>query len=123
MKSLPVAFLLAVAAVTVSGDDIASLTGKWQVHTSANGREDNQTCAFTQKGVELAGSCNGERGTVQISGKVDGKKVTWMYKSEYNGSPLTVSFDGVVNSTDRITGSVKAEEFNVEGVFTATLSK
>lgn len=43
-------------------------------------------------GDELTGSCEGSRGKVEISGKVEGPDVSWMYKSEYEGSPLTVRF-------------------------------
>lgn len=45
-----------------------------------------------------------------------------MYKSEYNGSPLTVKYDGALQS-NKITGTVNVEEYGVDGDFTATLSK
>jgi hypothetical protein len=123
MRTLSLPFLLASAAVLAPAADNPSLTGNWQVHTSAAGNESDQACIFAQKDHDLTGSCNTNRGTVQISGKVDEKKVTWMYKSDYNGSPLTVTFNGTLNSTTKITGSVRAEEFGVEGEFSATLSK
>ena len=103
--------------------DNASLSGKWRIHTSAAGSESDQSCTFAQKDNDLTGNCNTNRGTVQISEKIDEKKVTWTYKSEYNGSPLTVTFKGTLESTTKITGTVRAEEFGVEGEFTATQSK
>jgi hypothetical protein len=60
---------------------------------------------------------------VNISGKVDEKKITWMYKSEYNGSPITVNYKGTLDSTTKITGTVNVEEYGAEGEFTATQSK
>ena len=75
------------------------------------------------KDKELTGTCNTDRGSVQITGKVDEKNVTWKYQSEYNGSPLTVSFKGTMDSATKIKGRVAAEEFGVEGDFTATQSK
>ncbi|MCC6538053.1 MAG: hypothetical protein IT162_10910 [Bryobacterales bacterium] len=107
-------FCLAVSAADVS------LTGKWKLHTSAAGRESDSTCTFTQKANELTGSCTGERGTVQINGKVEDKSVTWMYKTEYDGGPLTVVFKGKVDSATKLTGTLTAVEFGVDGEFTAT---
>ena len=123
MKILLLSFLLASAAVLAPAADNASLSGKWQVHTSAAGNESDSTCTFTQKADELTGSCTTDRGTVQINGKVDEKNVTWTYKSEYNGSPLTVTFKGKLDSPTKMTGAVRAEEFGVEGEFTATQSQ
>jgi hypothetical protein len=122
MKTLLASLLLAAVAVSAPAAH-NSLSGNWQVHTSAQGNESDQACNFTQKDQELTGTCVTNRGTVQISGKVTDKKVTWGYKSDYNGSPLTVTFNGTVDSASKITGTVKAEEFGVEGEFTATLSK
>jgi hypothetical protein len=123
MKILRASLLLVSASVAAFAADADSLTGKWQIHTSAAGNESNYPCTFTQKNNDLTGSCSPERGAVQISGKVEGKKATWTYKSDYNGSPLTVTFKGTFDSTGKIAGSVVAEEFGVEGEFTATQPK
>jgi hypothetical protein len=58
-----------------------------------------------------------------VFGKMDEKNVTWKYQSEYNGSPLTVTFKGTLDSATKITGRVAVEEFGIEGEFTATQSK
>lgn len=115
--------LLASASLVAFAADTASLTGAWQIHTSAGGRESDYACTFAQKDSDLTGGCSPERGTVQIGGKVEGKTVSWFYKSEYDGSPLTVRFKGTIDSTGKITGSLLAEEYGVEGEFTATPSK
>ena|SRR5215471_3753044 len=121
MKSLSLSFLL--AAVLAHAADTPSLSGKWQVHLSIAGNESDQTCTLTQKENDLTGSCVTTRGTVQISGKIDGKKVAWVYKSEYEGNPLTINFAGTMDSPTKIAGSVKVEEFSVEGEFTAIPAK
>lgn len=116
MRSLLVLSL----ALAANGE---SISGKWQVQTVAQGNERSYVCTLTQDAQALSGSCiTGER-TVQLSGKVDGKKVTWTYKSEYNGSPLTVVFKGAIGSPTKMAGTVLAEEFNVEGEFVATAAK
>ena len=123
MKLLLLSSLLAAAAVLAQAADDASLSGKWQISMSIGGTDREQACTFSQKDKELTGTCNTDRGIVQISGKVDEKNVNWKYQSEYNGSPLTVSFKGTMDSAAKIKGRVTAEEFGVEGEFTATQSK
>ncbi|MBL8177988.1 MAG: hypothetical protein JNK48_25145 [Bryobacterales bacterium] len=99
----------------------ADLSGKWQVHRSAAGRESTQECTLAQKGGELSGSCKGDRGTVEVKGKVEGSNATWTYTAESEGGTVTVVYKGTVESEKKISGTVTAVEFSVEGEFTATL--
>jgi hypothetical protein len=123
MKRLFLSLVLASAIFGVYAADNDSLSGKWQIHQSAAGKESDPTCTFAQKDNDLTGSCSTERGIVQIAGKVDGKNVTWTYKSQYENSPLTVTYKGTLVSTAKITGTVVAEEFAMEGQFTANRSE
>lgn len=123
MKPLLLSVLLMLTATLLSAADNSSLSGKWQVHTAIGDHEQDQNCTFTQKESDLAGNCSSERGTVEISGKIDGKKVTWMYKSDYQGTPITVNFEGKLESETKITGTVSVPEYSAEGDFTATQSK
>jgi hypothetical protein len=98
------------------------LTGAWQVHTSVSGNESDAVCTFAQKDNNLTGTCATDQGASKLIGKVDGTKVSWSYDSEYNGSPLTVTYSGTLAS-GKITGDVDVEPFAVDGDFTATQSK
>ena len=99
MKLLVLPLLLAFASALTFAADKASLSGNWQVHSSVAGNDNDQSCTFTQKDNDLTGTCTtNENKNVNITGKVDGKTVTWSYKSEYNGSPLTVNFEGKLDS-------------------------
>jgi hypothetical protein len=121
MKLSLLPLLLSASAFAFTADP---LTGKWQIHNSIAGNESDQACTFTQKNEDLTGTCTSDQGgSVTISGKVDGKKVTWSYKSEYNGSPLTLSYEGKLESETKIVGTVNVAEFSVEGEFTANQSK
>jgi hypothetical protein len=122
MKRFTLISWLLFAPALARAADNDSLSGKWQVHGSIAGNESDQSCTFTQKDEDLTGSCSSDRGTVEITGKVNGKKVSWSYKSEYEGTPLTVKYEGVLNSA-KITGTMSVPEFSVEGEFTATQSK
>jgi hypothetical protein len=116
VKTLLLAFFLAAA----DGD---SLSGRWLVHRSAGGNESQIDCAFTQKNNDLTGTCESDRGRLQLTGKLDGKLITWTHKSESPGGPVTVVYKGTVESTAKITGTLTAVEFAIEGEFTATRAK
>ena len=116
------ALAISMAALPVAAAE-DTLTGKWQVHQNIAGNESDQTCAFTQTGGELTGSCDSTQGgKVQVTGKVEAKKISWSFKTEYNGTPLTVKYTGTLDS-GKIAGTVEVPEFSVDGDFTATQSK
>lgn len=121
MKTLLLSLLFAAAASAAA--DAPSIAGKWQVHTSISGNESDAVCTFAQKDDALTGNCASDRGTFEITGKINGTKVTWSYKSDYNGTPLTVKYDGAVDAAAGMKGSVAVPEFNVDGNFTATPAK
>jgi hypothetical protein len=122
MKILFLSFLC-VAGVAAQAVDNPSLAGNWQVSTSISGTQSDMACTFTQKDDALTGNCIGERGSFEITGKIADGKVTWSYKTEYNGTPLTVKYSGAMTSAISIKGSVDVPEFGVSGDFTANQSK
>jgi hypothetical protein len=123
MKILLLSFLLAsVPALTAAGDG-PSLSGTWQIHNNIAGNESDRACTFVQNGDNLTGSCPSERGEVKLNGQVKGKTVSWSYRSEYEGSPITVKYEGTLQSETKITGTVNVAEYGADGDFTATLSK
>jgi hypothetical protein len=118
MRSSLALLALAAAAGLVPAQTNPSISGKWKIHTSMVQQSDS-TCTFTQSGPELIGACDGDNGKFNIAGKVDGNKVTWSFKTEYNGSPLTVSYQGTLESGSKISGSSFVEEMSLGGDFTA----
>jgi len=121
MKLPLYSFLLASMAMAAAADN-PSLTGKWKVHNDIAGNESDMSCTLTQKDNVLAGPCVSDQGTVNITGKVDGKNVSWVFKSEYNGGPITLTYKGTIAADNKITGTVTVEEYSVDGDFTATLA-
>jgi hypothetical protein len=119
MRALLVSALLTSSTLMSMAADSTSLTGKWKLHQSVAGNDSDSECTFTQKDNDLTGSCTADSGTGKITGKVDGSKVSWSYQSEYNGAPLTVKYEGKVDSAGKIAGSVSVEQFSVDGDFTA----
>ena len=121
MKKLAITIVL-VSSIAFAQTTATSLSGKWKVHSDVAGNESDSDCTFTQTGNDLAGTCSTDKDPVKITGKVDGKKVSWSYKSDYNGTPLTISLTGTIDG-DKITGDENVDPFNVTGDFTATRSK
>jgi hypothetical protein len=122
MKIIALPLVLASALAFAQAPDSAALTGKWKLHQSIAGNENDSDCTLTQKDSDLTGSCTTDQGAVKLTGKVDGKKVSWSYNSDYNGTALTVKFSGTLDS-GKITGDVDVDPFGVTGEFTATLAK
>jgi hypothetical protein len=115
--------LLASVVITASAADNSSVTGRWKVHNNIAGNESDMACSFIQKDKDLAGTCQSDNGTVKISGTVDSRKVSWTYKSEHDGSPITLTYGGNLDSPDKMSGTVKVEEYGVDGEFTAAAAK
>jgi hypothetical protein len=99
------------------------MEGQWSVHNSISGSESDQECKFVQTNDKLAGSCKSNDKDVQVTGSLDGNKVTWKYDSEYNGTPLTLTYTATLDDSGKIAGSVEVQPFGVSGEFTATPSK
>lgn len=114
--------LLALCAIAAFAADQTNVAGKWDVHTTIGGNEYNVTCTFEQKDADLTGTCAGDQGPKEVTGKVDGDKINWTFKSEYNGTPLTVNHTGTLKD-GKITGTVDVPEFSATGDFEATRAK
>jgi len=111
------ALLFAAAAFAV---DAPTLTGRWTIHNSIAGNESDMPCTFIQTDAKLTGSCKSNDKDQQITGSVDGKKLTWKYESDYNGSPLTLTYTATLEDAGKFAGSVDVQPFGVTGDFTAT---
>jgi hypothetical protein len=124
MKISAFAFLAVCAASLLSAADSLSLSGNWKVHNSIAGNESEMACTFIHQESKLTGKCSSDNGAFDIAGKVDGNKVSWSFKTEYNGSPLTVAYEGTVDAAATgIKGSVDVPEASASGDFTAVQSK
>jgi hypothetical protein len=124
MKTLFLAILLTSASAWAAPADNASLSGKWKVHSNIMDNESDIECTFTQKDNDLGGTCATDSGDQPLTGKIDGPKITWSYKSEYQGTPLTVKYKGTLDSAaTKLSGTVSVDPFGVDGDFTGAPTK
>jgi hypothetical protein len=118
MKSTLVLLVFASATGLVHAQTNPSVNGKWKIHTVMV-QESDSTCTLTQKETELTGACEGDNGKYNITGKVEGNKVSWSFKTDYNGTALTISYQGKLESESKMSGSTSVEEMSLNGDFTA----
>jgi hypothetical protein len=114
-----IAAVFAAASVAAIPPAENPLTGEWKVRNDIASNVSEMTCSFTQKGEELTGGCATEQGNVEIAGKVVETSVSWVFKSVYNGGPITLTYKGSLGTDGQLAGAVTVEEFNVTGDFTA----
>ncbi len=117
--------LLASAAITAFAADKAPLTGTWKTHSSIAGNESDGECTLTQTDNDVSGTCKTAEGKdAKATGKVDGDKITWSFDSDYNGTPLTIKYEGKLDvAAGKIAGTVTVDPFGVGGDFTASSTK
>lgn len=124
MKSVLASLLLLVAtAVHAEAPKAVSVEGKWNLHSVTMGQEADQKFTFVQKESELTGTCEGASGKSPVTGKVEGGKITWTCKVDYQGNPITLTYEGKLDGDAKLSGTLSVQEFGVEGEFTATQAK
>jgi len=114
--------LLAISAFLFASSAFAAtdLTGKWTVHNSIAGNENDQVCELAVTDNKITGSCKSQDKDLPVTGTVDGNKVTWQFQSEYNGSPLTLIYKATLDAPNKFVGTVEVQPYGVTGDFTAT---
>jgi hypothetical protein len=110
------AFVLLATTSAGAGD----VSGEYKVRNDIAGNVSEMTCTLTQKESAVTGNCVTEQGqTVEIAGNTQEDKIDWVFKSLYEGNPITLTYKGSI-AEGKISGNVTVEEFNVTGEFTAT---
>ena len=108
------------AAGQPASQQASALTGKWTIHNSIAGNENDQECELAVTDNKINGSCKSQDKDLSVTGSVDGSKATWQYQMDYNGSPLTLIYTATLGDSGKIAGTVEVKPFGVTGDFTAT---
>ena len=108
-----------IAASTASGPT-ASLAGSWHVHTTFSCSYYESDCTITQTDKTIGGTCKSDNGEVKIAGSVDGNKATWKFDSDYQGTPINLTYTGAFDDKGKFTGTVDVQPFDVSGDFLMT---
>ena len=115
MKRLcAVVFLLALPVWAAE----PSVTGSWRLSLNVNGNTYGMLCTFQQDGEKLSGNCKSTESENPLSGQVQGQKITWQHQTPYNGDTLTLTYSGIIGSTNEIKGTIDVQPYAVTGDFT-----
>lgn len=98
----------------------AQVAGAWALATEVHGNTSAPSCTFKQEGTALTGTCTSPEGADQpATGEVTEKKVKFKYDIVWDGSPLTLHFNGTLESETEMKGAIDVQPMGVAGGFTA----
>ena len=100
-----------------------TIPGSWHFQGDISGFPLNQVCTFTLAGTALSGRCvsaDGDANGIEILGEAKDGNISFQHGGEYEGEPLTVTYNGKVESATQMRGTILVEPFDVTGYFTAT---
>lgn len=106
MKILPIVLAVCVLSAVAVAAQPFDLTGDWlfDVQTDAGGG--TPSIVLVQKGDTLTGKYKGALGEADVTGTVTGNKVTFSFSGDAQGTAITVTYDGEIESASSIKGKV-----------------
>jgi hypothetical protein len=112
--------LALVATLVAAASSADSVTGRWQLKGDVAGSPLNTVCDIKQSGAALTGSCTNETGEASpITGEVKDGAVTFKHAGDYQGTALTITYSGKLESPKQLKGTIEVAPFSVSGSFTA----
>ena len=126
-------FRIAAAAVLLLGSSSIAfaqsdttkvdLAGNWAFTVVYEGGQGSPTVRLTQTGDSLTGRYISQSfGELDVKGAVKGKEFTFWVTTSAGGDPFTMTFNGTIESTDALKGTVDLGG-NGSGTFTGRRSK
>jgi hypothetical protein len=112
IQALP--FMIALLALTLPAF-AADVDGKWTGTLSTPMGDIPVSYEFKADGKVLAGTTHGFDGATQVpvkNGTIDGNKIAFSVSFDFGGTPLEISYTGVVTPTEiQITGDFMGMPF------------
>jgi hypothetical protein len=106
-----IVFAALAATVLILPAAAADISGSWKLTGDVVGNPVNMTCAFTQDGPKVSGSCSGALGTTATTGSVAGEKVTFQHTVN-QGQTWELTYSGTLDAA----GTTMQGEIAVAGV-------
>jgi len=108
--------------VTVLAQDKIDLTGDWVFDVQTDQGGGSPTFSFKQSGDKLAGHYKGLFGEADLTGTVTGKTVKFSFKADAQGTPVTITYEGAIESNSSVKGKVDIGG-QAQGTFTGKRTK
>jgi hypothetical protein len=113
---LTLAFLAALHTVA----PVDSINGSWHLKGDVAGNALDTVCELKQSGTSLTGACTNDKGEVQpITGQIADGKITFKHGGDYQGTELTITYSGKLETPTQLKGTIDVAPFSVAGTFTA----
>jgi hypothetical protein len=73
--------------------------------------------------LKVTGACvDDQNKSHPLTGIVKDKSISWNYASEYEGTPIVITWTGALDTTGaKMSGTIAVDPFGVDGDFTATM--
>lgn len=109
-------------AMGTSAQAKIDVSGEWAFEVQTDGGGGSPTFVFNQAGDKLTGKYKGTFGEADLSGTVTGKTIKFSIKVDAQGTPLTIVYDGEVESNTAMKGKVDLGGMGA-GTFTGKRTK
>ena len=108
----------ALAVASLAAQAKTDVTGTWnfEVQTDAGGGAPTMT--FKQDGEKLTGHYTGTFGEAELTGTVKGNAITFSFSADFQGTSLTSTYKGTVESATAMKGTLEISGVG-SGTFTA----
>lgn len=101
-----VAAWVAAGSSPLLAQDKIDITGEWVFDVVTEAGSGSPAFTFTQAGEKLTGKYRGLFGEADLTGTVTGKTVKFSFNADAQGTPVTIVYDGQIESSSSITGKV-----------------
>lgn len=108
--------------VTVLAQDKIDLTGDWVFDVQTDQGGGSPSFSFKQTGDKLAGHYKGLFGEADLTGTVTGKTVKFSFKADAQGTPVTITYEGAIESNSSLKGKLDIGG-QAQGTFTGKRTK
>ena len=98
------------------------LTGEWTFDVQTDQGGGSPTFVFKQTGDKLAGKYKGLFGEADLTGTVTGKTFKFSFSADAQGTAITITYDGEIESNTSVKGKVDLGG-QAQGTFTGKKTK
>jgi hypothetical protein len=100
-----------IAAVSIAAisaqDSKVDVTGKWTFTVQTDAGGGTPTVTLTQDGEKLTGHYSSQNlGEADLTGTVKGREIKFSFNADAQGTSLTITYTGTIESSDSMKGTV-----------------
>jgi hypothetical protein len=111
--------IVLLASLTIVAQAKTDVTGKWLFNVQTDAGTGTPTVTFKQDGEKLTGHYSSQTfGEVDFTGSVKGSDIKFSFTADAQGTSLTVTYTGTIESKDSLKGTVDLGGL-AQGTFTA----